>query len=57
MPPAVAPDSQIEFWMAVGMLLVVAGAFALFFYGWPSGGDPSDNRRPGGGGPDDGGGV
>ena len=48
MPPAVAPDSQIEFWMSVGMLLVVAGAFALFFYGWPGGGDPGRGGDGGG---------
>lgn len=44
----VTQDAQIEFWMTVGLLVVIAGVFFLFFYGWPKGGDPSRGGDPGG---------
>ncbi len=50
-------DPQIEFWLTVGLVGVIVAVFLLFFWGWPMGGDPSDNKRPGGGGPDDGAGI
>lgn len=45
----VGSDPQMEFWMTVGLVAVVVALFFLFFYGWPSGGDPSKGGSAGGG--------
>lgn len=35
MPPAVAPDSQIEFWVGMAVFGSVGLAFAIGFFGFP----------------------
>ena len=36
----IGADPQIEFWMTVGLILLVAAVFLAMFKLWPTGGDP-----------------
>lgn len=43
-------DPQIEFWMTIGILLVIGAVFVAMFWLWPTGGDPGKGGDPTAGG-------